>query len=436
MSTIATELIIVFLLVFLNSLLALSEMAIVAARKTRLQQRAKEGEKGAQTALSLAEEPTRFLSTIQIGITLVGILSGAFGGATIASEIASALASINWIAPYSEAIGIGIVVLGITYLSLVIGELVPKRIALNNAERIAARVAPPMKALARITTPLVSLLSFSTEQILRLLGVKPSMEPAVTEEEVKLLIFEGARLGIFEEVEKEIVARVFRLGDRKVSSLMTYRTDIVWLDINEPVEDVLQKISHSGFSLFPVCKGVLDDLLGIVEVKDVFIQCQECQTPDIQSILRPALIVPEAMSALELLDRLKGRKDHSALVVDEFGGITGLVTLTDLLEAIVGDIPALEGEAEAEVVRREDGSLLLDGMLPIDEVKDLLELDQLPEEEEIRYETLSGLIMAQLGRIPESGDHFDLQGLRFEVVDMDGYRVDKVLVVPRFDLKA
>lgn len=425
------EILIVVFLILANSLFALSEMAIVSARKTRLQQRADEGDKGARIALALSNEPTRFLSTIQIGITLIGILSGAFGGATIAEEIGAGLSKIEWLAPYSEAIGVGVVVLFITYFSLVVGELVPKRIALNNAEQIAVRVAAPMSALSRAARPLVFLLSRSTEAVLRLLGTKPSKEPAVTEEEVKMMIYEGAQVGVFEESEQEIVERVFRLGDRRVSSLMTYRTEIVMLDVDDPLEMNLTKITASGHSRFPVCKGSSDNILGIVRIKELFAQEHRGQALDLQAAIQPAVFIPETMTALELLERLRKKKTHLALIVDEFGGITGMVTLNDVLEAIVGDIPTLEDKfVEPAITQREDGSYLIDGMLSTEELKDLLDLDHLPDEEELGYETLGGMLMAEMGRIPTAGDSTCWNGWRFEIMDMDGYRVDKVLASP------
>ena len=428
MNKIATEILIVFLLILANSLLAMSEMAIVSARKIRLKQRSEDGDKGAEAALGLSQEPTRFLSTVQVGITLIGILSGAFGGATIAEEIANVLDNIAWLSPYSEAIGVGIVVITITYFSLVIGELVPKRIALNNAERIASKVASPMSVLARLTTPIVTLLSNSTEIVLRLLRDKPSGEPPITEEEVKWMIYEGTRLGVFDDSEQEIVERVFRLGDRKVSSLMTYRTEVVFLDIDDPLEDNLNKIATSEHSRFPVCKGSPDEILGIIRVKDLFAQERRGETLNFQAAIQPAAFVPEGMPALALLENLRMQKSHLALIMDEYGGISGLVTITDVLEAIVGDIPILGDRAEEpDIVQREDGSYFLDGLLSTEELKDLLDLDELPNEKQSNYETLSGLLMSEIGHIPRTGDIIQLDGWQFEVVDMDGYRVDKVL---------
>ena len=434
MSQIAIEILIVVGLILANSIFALSEMAVVSARKTRLQQRSDEGDKGAAAALALSKEPTRFLSTIQVGITLIGILSGAFGGATIAEEIAASLGKVAWLAPYSEAIGVGVVVLVLTYFSLILGELVPKRIALQNADNIAVKVAAPMKSLARLATPIVSLLSASTEFTLRLLGIKPSNEPPVTEEDVKQMIYEGAQTGVFEDTEQEIVARVFRLGDRRASSLMTYRTELVYLDVEDPLEVNLEKVVQSGHSRFPVCKGSPDNILGFVHVKDLFAQQRRGQLVDLQALLQPVEFIPEGMSALELLEHLRHRKSHAALIIDEYGGVTGLVTTNDVLEAIVGDIPSLEDQAEEpDVVQREDGSYLLDGMLSVEELKDLLKVDALPNEAQAGYETLGGMLMAEIGHIPYAGEHVHWDDWRFEVIDMDGYRVDKVLVA-RFDV--
>ncbi len=429
MNKFATEILIVFLLILANGFFALAEMAVVSSRKTRLQQKADEGDKGALAALALSNKPTRFLSTIQVGITTIGILSGAFGGATIAEEIAVNLSKVVWLEPYSEAIGIAIVVLIITYFTLIFGELVPKRIALNNAESIAAKVAAPMNGLARLVKPVVTLLSSSTEVVLRLIRIKPTSEPSVTAEEVKLMIYEGAQVGVFEDAEQEIVERVFRLGDRQVISLMTYRTEMVFLNVEDTLDVNLGKIASSGYSRFPVCKGELDDILGIVQVKDIFAQVHNGQEIDLQAAIQPAVFIPEGMSALDLLERLREKKSHLALIMDEFGGITGMVTINDMLEAIVGDIPMLEDQIEEpDIIQREDGSYLLDGMLSTDELKDLLDLDMLPDEDDAGYKTLGGMIMAEIRRIPNAGDTTLWNGWRFEVVDMDGHRVDKILV--------
>lgn len=431
MTAINLEIIIIFLLILTNGVFALGEMALVSARKARLRQQADLGDQGARIALELAQEPNRFLSTVQVGITLIGILSGAFGGATLAEEIGKLLAGISLLAPYSEAIGIAIVVVSITFLSLVFGELVPKRLALNNAERFAARLAPTMSMLSRIARPIVHLLGASTDLVLRVLRVRPSSEPPVTEEEVRMMIYEATRWGIFEAVEQEIVERVLRLGDRKVSTMMTYRTEVVWLDLDDPLGLNLTNIAQSGHSRYPVRQGGEETIRGIIEVKDIFAEIQSGKILQLEELVQPSLFIPEAMTALKALEKFKEHKTHMAVTVDEFGGVVGVLSLRDVLEAIVGDIPTIEEQVESSVIRRADGSLLLDGMLAIDELRDILELKRLPKEDEAAYETLGGLVMTQLGRIPKSGDFFVWEDVRFEVMDMDGFRVDKVLIIPK-----
>ena len=429
MNSVTPEILILVLLVLINGFFSLSEMAVVSARKIRLQQQAEEGSKGAKTALALSIQPTRFLSTVQIGITLIGILSGAFGGATIAETLAAYFALFPALEPYSEAIGVGIVVTVITYFSLVIGELVPKRLALNNAERIATLIAPIMQFVAAIARPFVSFLSVSTELVVRLLGIKPASEPTVTEEEVKILIEQGRETGIFEDVEQEIVERVFRLSDRSVNSLMTHRSEMVSLDLDDPLEENIQKIIASGHTNFVVCQGDFDHVIGVLRAKDLLREYAEGRTVAIPKSLPMPPFVPETMNALEVVARLRHDKSPVALVVDEYGGIEGMVTLTDVLEAIVGDITSLDEEGEPAATQREDGSWLLDGMMSVDELQMLLDLDELPDDAD-DYDTLGGLLMAQLGRIPTVGDKFEWEEKRFEAVDMDGHRVDKVLVMP------
>jgi putative hemolysin len=424
-----TEILILLLLILTNGFFSLAEMAIVSARKVRLQQRAEDGSKGAETALVLARQPTRFLSTVQTGITLIGILSGAFGGATIAEWLAAYFSRYPALQPYSEPIGVGIVVTVVTYFSLVIGELVPKRLALNNAEAIAASVAPLMDFVARVARPVVSLLSASTEMLVRLLRIKPTSEPAITEEEVKILIEQGRQTGIFEDVEQEIVERVFRLSDRTVNSLMTHRSEMVWLNVEDLPEENIKKIIASGHSNFVVCKGDFDEVIGILRSKDLLREFAAGRPVGIPASLPMPPFVPEGMKALELVARLRHDKSPVALIVDEYGTIDGMVTLTDVLEAIVGDIPALDEQGEPAATHREDGSWLLDGMMSVDELQMLLDLDELPEDAD-DYDTVGGLFMAQMGRIPMVGDKFEWSDLRFEVVDMDGHRVDRVLIMP------
>jgi putative hemolysin len=429
MDSLTTEILILILLILTNGLFSLSEMAVVSARKARLQQRAEEGNKGAKTALALAVQPTRFLSTVQVGITLIGILSGALGGATIAENLAAYFAQYPALEPYSEAIGVGIVVTVITFFSLVFGELVPKRLALSNAERFAARVAPLMQFVSTVTRPIVSLLSASTDFTVRILGIKPTGEPAVTEEEVKILIEQGRESGVFEDVEQEIVERVFRLSDRTVSSLMAHRSEMVWLDVEDPIEININKMIGSGHSNFVVCKGSVDQVLGVLRAKDLLREYATRGSVSIPASLPMPPFVPEGMNALEVVERLRRDKSPVALIVDEYGTIDGMVTLTNVLEAIVGDIPALDIDGEPEATQREDGSWLLDGLMSTDELQMLLDLDELPEDSG-EYDTLGGFLMAQLERVPNVGDTFEWHDFRFEVMDMDGHRVDKVLVTP------
>ncbi|MDM7912256.1 MAG: hemolysin family protein [Methanotrichaceae archaeon] len=422
------ELIIIILLIIANGIFSMSEMAVVSARKALLKQRAEEGDSGARAALELAKWPTQFLSTIQIGITLVATLAGAFGGATIAAELALFLESFAFIAPYSGPVSIALVVLVITYLTLVLGELVPKRIALSSPERISSVVAAPMRAFSAMLSPIIFLLSTSTDLVLRMLGVKPYVEPTVTEEEIRVLIEQGTTAGVIEEEEQDIVERVFRLGDRRADAIMTPRAEIVWLDINDSPEEIQRKISSGPFSLFPICKEKLDNVLGIVQAKDLLPCSMKDGKVDLKSSLLPPLFIPESMRALKVLERFKQTGIHLAIVLDEYGSVQGIVTLTDLLEAMVGDIPHIEELAEPMIVKRENGSWLVDGALPVEEFKEAFHIDGLPGEE--LYQTVGGFVMMHLERVPSTGDRFEWGGYRFEVVDMDNHRVDKILVTP------
>jgi magnesium and cobalt exporter, CNNM family len=430
MPSMIVEGLVIFLLIIINGVFAMSELAVLSARKSRLQQLAEAGDTKARAALELANAPNQFLSTIQVGITLIGVLAGAFGGATIAKELASWLGEIPPLAPYNHALSLAFVVAITTYLSLIVGELVPKRLALNGPERLATAIAKPMQALSKVAYPIVHVLGLSTEFVLRLLGIKPSTEPSVTEEEIRALIEEGARSGMFEEAEREMVERVFRLGDRRVGAVMTPRTEIVWLDSEAPPEEIRDTIMGSAHSRFLVAQGSLDNVLGIVQAKDLLVHFLGQQAVDLTTILQQPLYVPETMGALKVLELFKQSGTHIALAIDEYGGIQGLVTPNDILEAIVGDLPAAGEDAEPLALQREDGSWLLDGMLPVDEFKALFHLGPLPGEEQAVYHTLAGFVIMQLGRIPRAGDFFEWEGLKIEVVDMDGNRVDKVLVAP------
>ncbi len=428
MSVILVEILVIVVLVLFNGVLAMSELAVVSARKTRLQQQRDEGNGGARVALELIESPTRFLSTVQIGITLVGVLAGAFGGATIAAAIGDALADVALLAPYAKAIGLGVVVLAITYLSLVLGELVPKRIALQNPERVASLVARPMRVLARLASPAVTFLSASTAAVLRVLRIHDSDEPPITEEEIRLLIDQGTRAGVFATVEQDLVESVFQLDDRHVSAFMTPHLDVVWLDADATPEDIQAAITDSRFSAFPVCDGSLDQPLGIVHAKDLLARCLAGEQPVLTEHLYAPRFVPENIAASRAIYLFKEHETHMLLVIDEHGGIQGVLTEHDLLEAFVGEIPSSGQPDDVRAVQRADGSWLMDGMLHIDEVKERLGVRSFPEAEEGVYETLSGFVMQQIERIPVEGDRFDWGGWTFEVVDMDERRVDKVLV--------
>ncbi len=405
------------------------EIAVVSARKSRLQHLAKEGSKNAQAVLDIKDSPNIFLSTVQIGITLIGILAGAFGGATIAENLAAYFKTIPLLASYSEAIGIAIVVAAITYLSLIIGELVPKRLALSNPELIASLAARPMGILSKVSTPLVYLLSISTDFILQMFQIKPR-EESVSVEEIRLLIREGARVGVFEAAEKDIVERTLQLGDKKVNMFMTSRKEVVWLDIDSSFKALRNKIAKNSHSHFPVCRDTLDKVLGVVRTEDILANFLIEEKIDLKKFLHKPLFIPETTDGLKVLELFKKSGIHMALVVDEYGNVQGLISMTDILEAIVGDIPNIDELEDQEIMKRDDGSFLVDGLVPIDEFKEYFHLNRLPGEKSGNYHTVGGFVMYKLNRIPLAGDSFELEPLKFEVVDMDGNRIDKVLVIP------
>ncbi|MDP3396941.1 MAG: hemolysin family protein [Methanoregula sp.] len=422
------EILIILILIALNGLFALSEFAIVSARKSRLQQQADEGDNRAAVALSLADEPTSFLSTIQIGITLVGILAGAYGGATLAGQLAPSFSVYPVLAPYAEVLSITLIVLVITYLTLIFGELVPKRIALNNPEAIASVVAQPMRSLSVIASPLVFILSRSTEAVLRILRVRKGEELPITEEEIKIMIEEGTEAGVFKKSELSMVEGVFDLDNRHVDSVMTHRSNLVALDLNDTDEENLRKMTVSGRSNFPVYEGDLDNIVGMVSVKDALARMVDGGKPDIRASVTKPLFAPESITVLKLLESFKGTGLHSALVTDEYGSIRGIISLHDVLEAIVGNVRTLGEPVDLPVVVREDGSWLINGDTTIEDLKDVLMVDSFLEEEQGHYRTIAGLIMFLMGKIPQTGAFFETGGLRYEVVDMDGNRIDKVLV--------
>ncbi len=422
MSGIGTEILILVVLLLINGVFVMSEMAVVSSRKARLQQQANEGNRRAGRALDLAQNPTAFLSTVQIGITLVSVLLGAVGGRALAAPLAGTLQKWPAVARYAESIAFGVVVVLITTLSLLIGELIPKRLALHDPERIAAQLAGPMMFISKLFKPLVWLLGKTTEFALNVLGIRPSNEPPVTEEEIQLLIDQGTEAGVIQEAEQDMVEGIFSLSDSRVYSLMTPRTEITWLDIKDSPDQIRRKITESPYSRFPVCQNSLDAVLGIVKARDLLgPPSLSSEAFKLKDKLRPAFYIPETMLASRALEIFKEKNAELMLVIDEFGSLQGLLTLQDILEEIVGDI-----EVEAQATQRQDGSWLLDGLLPVDDFKEIFKLDKLPHESE--YESLSGFVMMSLGRVPQATDHFEWNGLRFEVMDMDGRRVDKVLV--------
>jgi putative hemolysin len=423
------ELLIVLFLILLNGFFAMAEMALVSARRAKLRALVRR-DKGAKVAVQLADKPSRFLSTVQVGITLIGILAGAFGGTTIAGPVAAWLATFPAVAPYSEGIAIAIVVMVIGFLQLIIGELVPKRLALADPERIAARVSRPMAFLTKILSPAVDALGATSSAIIWALGLRAESTAKVTEEEIRQLVQEGAETGAILSVERDMVNRVFRLGDKLVDDVMTPRPQIVWLDIGVSNQENIRRMREARYSRYPVMKGDIHNCVGVIRAKDLVFEVGKTGPIDLFANMRPPLFVPNTTPALAMLDQFKRAGLHMALVVDEYGDVMGLVTPSDILEAIVGEMAPMPGSTESSIVKRADGSMLIDALLAADELKEKLELAELPGEAEHDFNTLAGLMLARFERIPREGDSFDWQGFRFEVVDMDGRRIDKVLVTP------
>ncbi len=417
------------LLIFFNGLFAMSEIAVVSSRKTRLQRLADDGSPGAHSALSLHAEPSNFLSTIQVGITTIGILSGAIGEAALADPFAAWLSGFPVIAPYARLIALTIVVAALTFFTVVVGELVPKRLALMAPESIASLVSRPMLWLARSTRPIVWLLSASSGLILRLTGVRRKDEPPVTDDEIKVLMGQGAEAGVFHESEQAIVSNVLRLDEQRIKAIMTPRKDIYTLDLNDPDAEIRRRISESPYTRIVVCRDGLDHIVGILRTSDLLKAALGNEPLDVAHALRPPLYVPAGVSTTQLLENFRKARLQSALIVDEYGELQGLVTLTDVLTSIVGEIPSEDLSEEQDIVMREDGSWLMDGGVSVERFKTVLRVnDDLPGEEENAFNTLGGFLMHMLGRVPAVADHFDWGGCRIEVMDMDKNRVDKVLV--------
>jgi len=423
-----TEIVVIAALVLVNALLAMSEMAVVSSRRSRLQDLVKKRHRGARAAIRLLDEPTNFLSTVQVGITLIGVLAGAFGGATLADQLRDWLNSWAVIAPYGEPVAIGIVVVAVTYVSLVVGELVPKRIALRDPEGIAAALAPAMRRFAQFAAPVVWLLRHSTDGLLRLLRASGGRQLTVTEDEVRLLVAEGTRSGVFMPKEREMIEGVLRLADRTARSIMTPRTEVVWLDVTATPADIIAELDSRRLSRFPVCRDTIDNALGIVHMKDlarVSLAGQQVVLADV--LVQPAVVL-DGTPVLKLLESLRREGVHMAIVVDEYGATQGVVTLADIIEAVAGVLPELGSEPSQSLVRRADGSWLVDGSVAIGEFEDRVGLGGLRGARP--FDTVAGYALHRLGRLPIAGDTFMDRTGRYEIVDMDGRRIDKLVFTP------
>lgn len=417
------ELIILLFLILLNAFIVMCEMALVSSKKSRLEAGAIKGDKNAKIALSLKENPEIFLSTTQIYITLISILTGVYSGERFSVYLQPYLEKINFIRPYSDTVALVIIVIVVTFLSILLGELIPKRLALMNPERIAKSVAAPIKLLSTISYPLVWLLSVISSGFFTLFKIKKSTDTQVTEEEIKAMINEGSELGAIEEEEKDIIERVFHLGDRNITSLMSHRTDIVWFDVNEERSSVREKIKEFQHSVYPLCNETIDNIEGIVYVKDMFLK------PDapLKELMRKALFIPENNSAYQVLEKIKRTKIHYAFIVDEYGSLLGMITVKDILNAIVGEMPEEEDD-EYEIIERNDGTYLIDGQIQFYDFLTRFDKTIWISEGENEFDTLAGFILHELKRIPATGDKFEWRGFDFEIIDMDGHRIDKVLV--------
>jgi putative hemolysin len=422
----AMDIALLLFLILLNGVFAMSEIAVVSSRKARLQRLAEDGSPGAHSALALHNDPSNFLSTIQVGITSVGILSGAIGETALADPLAVWLSGFSLLEPYARIIALTIVVIALTYFSVVVGELVPKRLGLLAPEGTASLIARPMNALSAFARPLVWLLSSSSSLLLRLIGTRPKDEPPVTDEEINVLMEQGAEAGIFHESEQELVSNVLRLDEQRIVSIMTHRSDIYMIDLADPEDEIRNRLADSPYERIVVCRDGLEHIVGIQLTSDLLKPALEGANLDIERVLRPPLYVPESVTTTQLLENFRTARMQFALIVDEYGELEGLVTITDVLTAIVGELPSL---GEKDMVKREDGTWLVDGDVAIERLKYELDIDtDLPGEEENAYNTLGGFVMHMLGRIPASAEHFEWEGLRFEVIDMDRNRIDKVLV--------
>ena len=418
------EILILLILIFVNALFVMSEIALVSVRKGRLEAMSNKGDEKAKAALDLAENPEKFLSTAQIGITLISILTGVYSGEKFSKNLKPIVEQIEVLKPYAETVSTVIIVVLVTFLSIVFGELIPKRIGMLRAEKIAKAVAFPMNILSKIAYPIVWLLNGITNLIFKLFNIKVSSDSAVTEEEIKAMISEGSEHGAIEEEEKDIIERVFHLGDRSITSLMTHRTDIQWLSVSATVEDVKNKFDDIIFSSYPVCEETVDNIKGIINVKDLV---KANPTTLLKDLAKPAMFVPENNTAYQLLEKFKATKIHSCFIVNEYGTLEGMITLNDILEAIVGDVPQ-SGQEEYEIITRQDGTYLVDAQIQFYNFLSHFEKTEWVNEDEHDFDTLAGFVLHELEHIPKTGETFDWRGFQFEIIDMDGQRIDKLLV--------
>lgn len=420
------EVVIILVLILLNGIFSMAEIALVSARKARLENSAKQGDEKAKVALKLANNPDTFLSTVQIGITLIGILTGLYSGKNLEDDIRVYLNTIPLLASYSNALATAIIVIGVTYFTLVLGELLPKRIGLANPEVIAKALAKPMYFISRVTFPFIWLLSRSTHALVKLFGLKRRSDNNVTEEEIKAIISEGTSSGAIEETEQEIIERVFHLGDRNITSLMTHRTDIIWLDISEEGESYKRKIRQAPHSVYPVCEGQIDHIKGIITIKDLY---AAGNLAVLRNVMKKPLFIPDNNSAYQVLEKFKETQVHAAFIVDEYGTFLGMITLNDILEAIVGDMPEV-GADDYDMVKRDDGSYLIDAQIPFYDFLSEFEMEDMMAEFEQEFDTLAGFILHHLEHIPVTGEKLTWKHFTFEIVDMDAHRIDKILVTP------
>jgi putative hemolysin len=423
------EIIIIILLIVLNGIFAMTETAIISSKKARLEDAAKKGSTNARIALELSRSPEEFLSAVQVGITLIGIISGVYGGATLTEDVVPVIKSIPFLSFYATEISYLLVVGVITYLSLVIGELVPKTIAINNPEKMAIIIAPFIRMVAKITYPVVRFLSFSTKVFIKIFRIKENANPPVTEEELKLLIDQGAVFGTIEKKEGELIKRIFKFGDRRASSIMTQRHEIVWIDVNQTPEEIKEFILAHDHSVYPVCNKELDNILGVVNVLD-YMKCPDT-APNIMNLIKEPIFIPYGYSSIKLIERLREKKFYTAVVIDEYGSVRGLIKLRDIIENIIGDLPEIGEVEEPRVIKRDDNSYLVDGETLLDDLSDIIYIDI--EDKDKGFLTIAGYFIHKIKKLPATGDKITVKDFSMEIIDMDGNRIDKILLTKHND---